>query len=78
MIASIYRYLYLRRPLVRGRRGPVAGIALAWKQFTVTGGLFGSPWAGWKFCERLFASPDFRRVLRNTLFTNGVLRMGIA
>ena len=57
---------------------PMAGIVLAWKQFTVTGGLFGSPWAGWKFFERLFASPEFFRVLRNTLFINGVLRMGIA
>ena len=57
---------------------PMAGIVLAWKQFTVTGGLFGSPWAGWKFFERLFQSPDFFRVLRNTLFINGVLRMGIA
>ena len=57
---------------------PMAGIVLAWKQFTVTGGLFGSPWAGWKFFERLFDSPDFFRVLRNTLFINGVLRMGIA
>ena len=43
---------------------PMAGIVLAWKQFTVTGGLFGSPWAGWKFFERLFDSPDFFRVLR--------------
>ena len=57
---------------------PMAGIVLAWKQFTVTGGLFGSPWAGWKFFERLFASPEFFRVLRNTLFINGVLRMGVA
>ena len=31
-----------------------------------------------EFFERLFASPDFFRVLRNTLFINGVLRMGIA
>ena len=57
---------------------PMAGIVLAWKQFTVIRGLFGSPWAGWKFFERLFASPEFFRVLRNTLFINGVLRMGIA
>lgn len=57
---------------------PMAGIVLAWKQFTVTGGLFGSPWAGWKYFERLFTAPDFARVLRNTVFINGVLRMCIA
>ena len=75
------RYLLLIPALVLFlvfRYVPMAGIVLAWKQFTVTGGLFGSPWAGWKFFERLFASPDFFRVLRNTLFINGVLRMGIA
>lgn len=57
---------------------PMAGIVLAWKQFTVTSGLFGSPWAGWKYFERLFTAPDFARVLRNTVFINGVLRMCIA
>ena len=73
------RYLLLIPALVLFlvfRYVPMAGIVLAWKQFTVTGGLFGTPWAGWKFFERLFASPDFFRVLRNTLFINGVLRMG--
>ena len=45
---------------------PMAGIVLAWKQFTVTGGLFGSPWAGWGFFERLFASPEFRPVPRTS------------
>jgi putative aldouronate transport system permease protein len=57
---------------------PMAGIVLAWKKFTVMGGLFGSPWAGWTYFRRLFTAPDFSRVLRNTIFINGVLRMGIA
>ena len=56
---------------------PMAGIVLAWKEFTVTGGLFGGAWEGWKYFERLFTAPDFGRVLRNTVFINGVLRMGI-
>ena len=44
------RYLLLIPALVLFlvfRYVPMAGIVLAWKQFTVTGGLFGSPWAGW-------------------------------
>ena len=57
---------------------PMAGLVLAWKKFTVSGGLFGSPWAGWTYFERLFTAPDFLRVLRNTVFINVVLRMGIA
>ncbi|MDE0024103.1 MAG: hypothetical protein OXP69_06790 [Spirochaetaceae bacterium] len=62
------RYLLLIPTLVLFlvfRYVPMAGDVLAWKQFTVTGGLFGSPWAGWKFFERLFASPEFFRVLRH-------------
>ena len=57
---------------------PMAGLVLAWKKFTVSGGLFGSPWVGWTYFERLFTAPDFLRVLRNTVFINVVLRMGIA
>ena len=75
------RYLLLLPALllfVVFRYVPMAGIVLAWKQFNVTLGLFASPWAGWKYFERLFAAPDFFRVLRNTVFINGVLRMGIA
>ncbi|MDD9990048.1 MAG: hypothetical protein OXQ31_27520 [Spirochaetaceae bacterium] len=50
----------------------MAGIVPAWKQFNVTLGLFGSPWAGWKYFERLLDAPDFFRALRNTLFINGI------
>jgi len=57
---------------------PMAGIVLAWKRFNVRDGLFGSPGAGWVYFERLFTAPDFGRVLRNTVFINGVLRMGVA
>ena len=69
------RYLLLLPALllfVVFRYVPMAGIVLAWKQFNVTLGLFASPWAGWKYFERLFAAPDFFRVLRNTVFINGV------
>lgn len=38
---------------------PMAGIVLAWRKFTITGGLFGGPWEGWKYFERLFTAPDF-------------------
>jgi len=75
------RYLLLLPALllfVVFRYVPMAGIVLAWKQFNVTLGLFGSPWAGWKYFERLLDAPDFYRALRNTLFINGVLRMGVA
>jgi len=43
------RYLLLLPAIVLFivfRYVPMAGIVLAWKRFTVAGGLFGSPWAG--------------------------------
>ena len=30
-------------------------------------GLFGSPWVGFTYFERLFTSPQFYRVLKNTI-----------
>jgi putative aldouronate transport system permease protein len=56
---------------------PMAGIVLAWKRYTIQGGIFGSPWAGWTYFLRLFEAPEFLRVVKNTLFINGVLRMVI-
>lgn len=55
---------------------PMAGLVLAWKDFKVLDGIFGSPWAGWKYFERLFSGPQFGRVLGNTL-TISALRIFI-
>lgn len=74
------RYVLLIPPLILFvvfRYIPMAGIVLAWKRFNVFDGLFGSPWAGWVYFQRIFQAPEFGRVVRNTLFINGVLRLGI-
>ena len=46
---------------------PMAGIVLAFKNFSITGGIWGSEWAGLKYFERMLQSADFLRVFRNTI-----------
>lgn len=48
--------------------GPMYGIQLAFKDFNMREGIWGSTWVGFKHFEFLFYnSPDFLRVLRNTV-----------
>lgn len=46
---------------------PMYGVTIAFKDFGVLKGILGSPWVGFDNFERMFNSPDFSRVLRNTL-----------
>ena len=46
---------------------PMAGIVIAFKKYTIAGGLFGSPWVGFTYFERLFASEKFYQVLWNSI-----------
>lgn len=52
---------------------PIAGLVMAFEDFSPYNGdtaiqaLFGSPFAGLKYFEKLFTGPDFWRLLRNTL-----------
>ena len=43
------------------------GIIIAFKDFTATQGIFGSPWAGMKYFNQFFNSYQFVRLLSNTL-----------
>lgn len=52
------------------RYGPMYGIVIAFKDFNVRAGIWGSPWVGLKHFERLFTHPDFYKILRNTLLIN--------
>jgi putative aldouronate transport system permease protein len=52
------------------RYGPMHGIIIAFKDFNVRAGIWGSPWAGLKHFKRLFTHPDFYTILRNTLLIN--------
>lgn len=49
---------------------PMGGVVLAFKNFNVQQGIFGSPWVGWKNFEFFFTSSDAWRVMRNTIGLN--------
>lgn len=70
-----YRYLYLM--LLPGfvwyfiyKYLPMYGLIIAFKDFSFSKGIWGSPWAGWKHFEFLFSYPDFYRILKNTIVLN--------
>lgn len=54
---------------------PMAGLIVAFKNFNVSQGIFGSPWAGLQNFQYFFASGDAPRIVGNTLFLN-VLFLG--
>ncbi len=47
---------------------PLYGVLIAFKDYKLLQGVFGSPWAGMKWFEILFTStPDFWPIMRNTI-----------
>ncbi|MCU6712544.1 ABC transporter permease subunit [Paenibacillus sp. J5C_2022] len=46
---------------------PMAGIVLAFKEYNVIQGMWGSPWAGMKYFNQFFESPNFWLYIKNTL-----------
>jgi putative aldouronate transport system permease protein len=54
---------------------PMYGIVIAFKDFNIFDGYAASPWVGWKHFEKLFISPDFILVFKNTLIIS-LLKIG--
>lgn len=46
---------------------PMVGNILAFKDYSFTGGIFGSPWAGFKHFQQFFSYYDFESVIFNTI-----------
>lgn len=46
---------------------PMYGVLLAFKDFSIRKGIFGSPWAGLKYFKQLFSIPIFPAILKNTI-----------
>lgn len=53
---------------------PMTGLVIAFKDYVMSDGIFGSAWVGLDNFERLFSSEDFPRAIRNTL-TISILRL---
>ncbi len=49
---------------------PMFGILIAFKQYSVTAGVFASPWVGFKYFKEFFEGIYMKRVLINTLIIN--------
>lgn len=48
--------------------GPLYGVQIAFKDYKIREGIWGSPWVGWKHFEYMFtSSPEFYRILKNTV-----------
>jgi len=46
---------------------PMAGIVIAFKQFNIKGGLWHSPWVGFKYFKQMLETPSFLAILWNTV-----------
>jgi putative aldouronate transport system permease protein len=47
---------------------PMVNVALAFKNYNVIKGIWGSPWVGMKYFDMFFQNPVFLSLLKNTLF----------
>ena len=46
---------------------PMGGVLIAFKEFSATKSIFGSPWAGTKYFEKFFNSYNFWQIFYNTI-----------
>jgi putative aldouronate transport system permease protein len=56
--------------LVVFRYLPLYGAQIAFRDYNILEGITGSPWVGLKHFKALFASPQFYRIVRNTILLN--------
>ncbi len=52
---------------------PMVGIIIAFKDYNYAGGIFGSPWVGFRNFELLITSNVFARITKNTLYMNFII-----
>ena len=49
---------------------PIFGFVIAFKDYTISKGIFGSAWVGLEHFQKMLNNPDFYIVLTNTIFLN--------
>lgn len=79
LLSQVRRYWGLYLMLVPGvayfimfKYLPMYGVTIAFQDFLPFLGMSGSPWVGLKHFQALFSSPDFTRILGNTLILAGL------
>lgn len=77
-IDRILRYRWLYVVLIPGilylilfKYTAIINNVIAFKDYKIFKGIWGSPWCGWANFERLWASDSFYRLFRNTLVISG-------
>ncbi|MCR2807926.1 ABC transporter permease [Paenibacillus soyae] len=68
-------YLLLMIPLsfvLLFKYAPMSGLVLAFKDYKIARGFWGSEWVGFEVFQEIFARHDFLRAVRNTLMLNGL------
>jgi putative aldouronate transport system permease protein len=51
---------------------PLSGLVLAFKNYKIARGFWGSEWVGFQIFQEIFDKPDFIRAVRNTLMLNSL------
>ena len=46
---------------------PMAGLQIAFRDYRVSKGIWGSAWVGFKYFEKFFSHPQCWKIIRNTL-----------
>ena len=54
---------------------PISGVVIAFKDYNYRSGIFGSPWAGFKYFKYFFESNDALRVISNTMIYSVVFHI---
>ncbi|MBB6694884.1 sugar ABC transporter permease [Cohnella xylanilytica] len=68
-------YLLLLIPLsfvLVFKYAPMSGLVIAFKDYKIARGFWGSEWVGFEVFNQVFAKPDFGRAVRNTLLLNSL------
>jgi putative aldouronate transport system permease protein len=63
-------YLFLLLPIafvITFNYIPMYGVTLAFRDYRIKAGILGSPWAGMKYFNQFFSSPNFGLTLKNTI-----------
>ncbi|QTH44577.1 sugar ABC transporter permease [Cohnella sp. LGH] len=74
MVAALRKYWPLHLMILPGfllvlvySYGPMAGLAIAFKKFMPSKGIFGSPWIGMDNFQFVWSLPDTPQIIRNTI-----------